>query len=62
MNVKTNGVFIVLILCLGNELEGYKENRLKFEFLKIDVFFCRLMQKFQLWTCLQWGGICWETS
>lgn len=48
MNVKTNGVFIVLILCLGNELEGYKENRIKFEFLKIDVFFCRLMQKFQL--------------
>lgn len=31
MNVKTNEVFIVLILYLGNKLDGYKENRIKFE-------------------------------
>lgn len=25
MNVKTNGIFIVLILCPGNKLDGHKE-------------------------------------
>jgi hypothetical protein len=38
MNVKTNEVFIVLILCLGNKLDGHQENSIKFKFLKMYSF------------------------